>query len=246
MRHAKWVMYFQNFTFSLRHQSRSFNRVVDDLSRCMLLLTTVSTKVIGFNTFNELYAINHSFGKNLWEVTNGIWTNFILINGYFFHGLQFCIPDCSLRQQIISEVHGRDHFGRYKTLNSISSNYNWSKLTSDVAHYVKRCFVCYQFKGVFTNVVGLYTQLHVLEAFWLNVSMNFVLGLSRIQQTMDSILAVVSKFSKMTHFVVCKKTIDVTQIAHLYFKEIIHLYGVPQSITSDHDAKFINYFWKSL
>lgn len=68
-------------------------------------------------------------------------------NGYLFRGLQLCIPYCSLREQIIRELHSWGHFGRDKTFALISSDYYWPKLTSDV----ERCYVCKQSKGVLTN-----------------------------------------------------------------------------------------------
>ncbi|KAE8696147.1 putative CCCH-type zinc finger family protein [Hibiscus syriacus] len=244
-RHAKWVAYLQEFTFTLRHQAGSLNRVADALSRRTLLLTTMSTKVAGFETFTDMYAADPSFGRIFQEVTEGHRHDFVLHNGYLFRGLQLCIPDCSLRQQIISELHNEGHFGRDKTLALISSEFYWPKLTSDVAHYVDRCYVCQRSKGVLTNA-GLYTPLPVPEAPWFDVSMDFVLGLPRTQRASDSIFVVVDRFSKMAHFVACRKTMDADRIAHLYFKEIVRLHGVPRSITSDRDTKFISHFWKSL
>ena len=162
-RHAKWVAYLQEFTFALRHLSGSLNRVADALSRWSSLLTTVSTRITAFEVFPDMYAADPSFGKIFQEVKDGIRHDFLLHNGYLFRGLQLCIPDCSVRQQIISELHNEGHFGRDKTLALISSTYYWPKLTNDVAKFVERCHVCQKSKGILTNA-GLYTPLPVPEA----------------------------------------------------------------------------------
>jgi hypothetical protein len=50
----------------------------------------------------------------------------------------------------------------------------------------------------------------------------------------------------MAHFVPCQQTDDAAHIADLFFHDIIHLQGVPNTVVSECHTKFHSHFWRCL
>ncbi|KAK1648955.1 hypothetical protein QYE76_066760 [Lolium multiflorum] len=129
--------------------------------------------------------------------------------------------------RVLEESHAgglMGHFGREKTLLMLADHFYWPKMRRDVDRYVKRCITCNKSKSKL-KPHGLYTPLPAPTTPWEDISMDFVLGLPRTKRGHDSIFVVVDRFSKM---------------------EIVRLHGVPKTIVSDRDVKFMSYFWKTL
>jgi len=127
----------------------------------------------------------------------------------------------------------------------LHEHFYWPKMKKYVQRICDKCITCRKAKSR-TQPHGLYTPLRVLKEPWVDILMDFIVGLPRSKQGRDSIFVVVDRFSKMAHFIPCHKTDDTTNIADLFFREIARLHRVPKSIVSDRDVKFLNYFWKVL
>ena len=146
-----------------------------------------------------------------------------------------------MRLNLIKEKHSGGlarNFGIDKTLSLLEEKCYWPQMYKDVQRFVKSCGVCQVAKGVSQNI-GLYTTIVVPKKPWTNISIDFVLGLPKTSNGFDSIFSLVDRFSKMAHFIYCKKTFDVVQVIDIFFKENWRLHGLPKSIISNKDNKFV-------
>jgi hypothetical protein len=72
--------------------------------------------------------------------------------------------------------------------------------------------------------------------------MDFIIGLPKTNKKHDSIMVVVEKLTKATHFVHVKTTHTTTNIAEIFMKEIARLHGIPRTIVSDRYTNFTSNF----
>ena len=248
-RHAKWVEFIESFPYVIKHKKGKENIIADALSRRYTLLNQLDYKIFGLETIKDQYVHDADFKDVLLHCKDGKgWNKYIVSDGFVFRANKLCIPASSVRLLLLQEAHGgglMGHFGAKKTEDILAGHFFWPKMRRDVVRLVARCTTCQKAKSRL-NPHGLYLPLPVPSAPWEDISMDFVLGLPRTRKGRDSVFVVVDRFSKMAHFIPCHKTDDATHIADLFFREIVRLHGVPNTIVSDRDAKFLSHFWRTL
>ncbi|KAK1629624.1 hypothetical protein QYE76_003939 [Lolium multiflorum] len=246
---AKWVEFIESFPYIIKHKKGKDNIVADALSRKNMLLTQLDVKIPGLEILCDLYATDHDFAEPYRLCALGkAWEKYHIHDGFLFRANKLCVPESSVRLLLLQESHAgglMGHFGREKTLLMLADHFYWPKMRRDVDRYVRRCITCNKSKSKL-KPHGLYTPLPAPTTPWEDISMDFVLGLPRTKRGHDSIFVVVDRFSKMSHFIACHKSDDASHIANLFFREIVRLHGVPKTIVSDRDVKFMSYFWKTL
>ena len=135
----------------------------------------------------------------------------------------------------------KEHFGEDKTYLMAKENYYWPHMLKDTQDNVKRCSTCQVAKSHSLSH-GLYTPLPIPQGLWLDVSMDFLLGLPRnsMQQRLNhgggGLISLDGTFPP------CHKANDVSYVACLYFKEVVRLHGIPLFIMFDCDSKFLSHF----
>ncbi|RDX96701.1 hypothetical protein CR513_20610, partial [Mucuna pruriens] len=114
----------------------------------------------------------------------------------------------------------------------------WPHMRKDVHNICERCLTCKLAKNK-VSPHGLYTQLFIPTTPWIDISMDFVLSLSISKGGRDSIFMVVDRFSKMAHFIPYNKSDDASHMANLLFREVVRIHGLPRTIVSNRDIKFL-------
>jgi len=76
--------------------------------------------------------------------------------------------------------------------------------------------------------------------------MDFIKGLPRTSKKHHSIMVMVERLSKVSHFITMKSINLGSEVAQIFIKEIVRLHGVPKKIISYKYANFTYRFWKEL
>jgi len=72
--------------------------------------------------------------------------------------------------------------------------------------------------------------------------MNFITALPRSQNENNAVWVIVDRLTKSAHFIPFRLGQSTELLAEKYMQEVVRLHGVPVSIVSDRDTRFLSHF----
>lgn len=270
---ARWLDTLAEYDFSIEHVSGVKNTAADALSRVQLSAISVEPLVDDQESlqlikdslpddpyFGEIMtALSKEGGEasipkqirhyvQHYKLADGL-LYFTTTVGSDNNNWRLCIPNNSrVRNKIFTEAHEpptSGHFGPYKTYFTLAQNFYWPRMFKDIKSFIRSCDNCQRCKTGSTGTDGLLKPLDIPEQRWSSIFLDFVTGLP-VSNGFDAILVVTDRLTKRGHFIPTQKAIDAPRTAQLYMDEIVRLHGIPQSLVSDRDIRFVNTFWKKL
>jgi hypothetical protein len=133
-----------------------------------------------------------------------------------------------------------------KQFQQSGAKYYWPGMKKEIIEYIAKCLECQRVKDEHRHPVGLLQPLPSPEWKWEVVKVDFITGLPKTNKHHDSIMVVVDKLTKPTHFILLKNTHNAANVVDIYMWEVARLHGIPKTIVFDRDPKFTSKFWKEL
>ena len=154
--------------------------------------------MLGFEHIKELYSQDTNFSLIIENIKQKcVVLDYMLFDGFLFRKKKLYIPTCSIQEILVTEAHWRglmEYFGITKSYDILSEHFYWPKMRHVVRKVHERCISCREAKSK-SKPHGLYLHLSTSSGPWLDISMNFVLGLPRSKRGKDRIFVVVDMFS---------------------------------------------------
>ena len=182
---------------------------------------------------------SQSLRSSEWDEADGL---------IYFCGKLYVPPGGDLRRRIVALCHDSTlagHPGCWKTLELVSRNYWWPRMSKFIGLYTSTCDMCLRTKTIRQRPLGELEPLAVPDRRWDHISVDFIVELPE-SNGYDAIMVVVDSLSKRAHFTATTTTVSALGTARMYRDHIWKLHGLPSKVVSDRGPQFIAEFTTEL
>ncbi|KAE8656515.1 hypothetical protein F3Y22_tig00117000pilonHSYRG00231 [Hibiscus syriacus] len=242
--------FLAEFDYTLEYKPGKANVVVDALSRKAELVAISLAKGTVLERIKEGLEQDPMTRELVKLASDGKTQRFWVEDGLLYtKGRRIYVPKWeNLWRDLIKECHDTKwagHPGQKRTMALLEIAYFWPYIKNSVELYVKTSLVCQQDKIENRKPTGLLEPLPVPQRPWDSITLDFINALPKSEGYV-SIIVVVDRFSKYETFIPCPKDCTTKEAARAFFKNVVKHWGLPRSIISDRDPRFIGRLWTKL
>ena len=110
----------------------------------------------------------------------------------------------------------------------VSRQYYWPGLRETIKRYVKNCNICQRSKAVRHAPYGMLQSNEVPDKPWKSIAMDFITDLPTLDGY-DTILVVIDRLTKMSHFIPCKKNLGTGSLQNYSSRKSYDYTAYPES-----------------
>lgn len=254
---ARWWLMLQEYNFTIEYRPGHNMQHVDALSRNPILSPLQEElEVLNITANDWLQTVQMTDPhlknvKNILQTTENeikdITTNYIIRDNKVYrkvgNKLKWVVPN-SARWKICQMNHDEaGHFSYEKTLEKISSDYWFPKMSRFVRKYVKACINCAYNKESAGKKSGYLHPIPKICAIFHTIHMDHLGPFIKSKRGNSYILGIIDSFSKFIFIKGVRNTKSKTTIKVL--EEIFSVFGQPKIIISDQGTSFTSSEFKN-
>ncbi|GBG92468.1 hypothetical protein CBR_g55547 [Chara braunii] len=253
---TRWLHDIDVYNFELKHKKGCYNRVADALSRHPEYLTCLvgsydlrrklkedliehTAKDPDLNPILEQLKADPNSQPDFHECEGLVFRRY----GKFD---RLCVPNhAPLRTHFLDLVHGRGgHFGFEKTYGSLLQQFDWPGMKGSAQKFIAECQVCQKIKVHRHKPYGLLRPLPIPDGPGESISINFT-DMGKVSEAGNSqVMVIVDRFSKFLNLIPLPPHAPIELVIEEFHQQYILQSGVPKTIVSNRDTRFISKDWK--
>ena len=261
-RQAHWLEFFEEFPqlWTIEHLAGKLNKVADGLSRrpdhkpaeTALSVIRHETKISCEHFLDDIKAaLPHDPAASRILQHPQQHRNITIADAliYWKHKRLYVPADDRLKERILHECHDAPmsgHLGVAKTMAQVTRFFYWPNMQEDIKKYIISCESCQRNKPSQQAPAGLLQPLPIPDSPWKSVSMDLITHLPKTRAGHDAIVVFVDRCGKQVHLAATQTEVSASGIAKIFMNEVVRHHGLPESIVSDRDPRFIAHLWRSL
>lgn len=232
----RWIMYLQDFDYSVEHRPGTKMYHVDALSRYVITYVLKPDIFVRLKKSQE----EDDFISSIKEVLKQKqYKNFVMKGEFLFKevdGFELLVVPRNMEKEIIKNKHEEGHFGVQKTLNLIMQEFYIPNLKDKICSCISNCVKCILANRKGGKKEGFIEQLDKGDRPLDTYHLDHIGPIDATQKQYKYILTIVDGFSKYT-WIYPTKTLSADEVVRR-LSDQQQLFGNPRRIVTDRGGAF--------